>query len=120
MLYRKHPTCPKCGEEINGKYHDRGHNFIGDTWYGWDWDNHRCRLGIKYFIERMDTREWWPWTNDPMKAKMFDTKEDAQKYLMESTEISARIQCEVTEHEFVSDFTPREPTITDALLGYKK
>lgn len=119
-LYRRPPSCPECGETIKGRYRDMGAHFVGDTFAGWDWQNHRCRLGTKYFIERSDTNEWWPWTNDPMKALMFDTRAEAEKYLTESTKISARINCTVTEHEFVRVQPAREPNLKDALAGYRK
>lgn len=127
-VYRKAPTCPECGEQIRGKYLDQSdtpimHRIIGDTFRGWDWANHRCRLGTKYFIERMDTHQWFArksWTSDPMIAKMFDTKENAEEFLKNTTDISARIDAQVTEHEFVRVHPAREPNLKDALTGYRK
>jgi len=112
-VYRTAPKCPECGEKIKGKYWQPEVFFCGDTFTGWDWARHRCRLGIKYFIERTDTHEWYydnmhdnvfertiGWTSSPIMAMMFDTKEDAEKYLLESF-IPPRIIVEITEHEFV-------------------
>jgi hypothetical protein len=123
-LYRRPPTCPECGEEIRGKYTQHQTFFVGDTFQKWDWENHKCRLGTKYFIERMDTHNWWVtlslWTNDPMKATMFDTKEEAEEFLKTTNHISARIDAQVTEHEFVREQPAREPNLKDALAGFRK
>lgn len=98
------PTCAKCGKKISGWYANRP-GFVGDTFLGWDYEGHKCRLGIKYFIERMDIHQWWmgpgTWTNDPMSARMFDTRVLAEEYLKMSTLIPPRLECQVTEHEFV-------------------
>lgn len=127
-LYRKSPTCPECGETIRGRYLHQSnvpmmHRIIGDTFQGWDWKGHKCRLGTKYFIERMDTHLWWvagtKWTSDPMIAKMFDTKQTAEEFLKTTNDISARIDAQVTEHEFVRLQPAREPNLKDALMGYR-
>lgn len=114
-VHRTAPKCPKCGEDISGKHWQPETFFCGDTFTGWDWANHRCRLGIKYFIERTDTHQWWwedqtdnynerscGWTNNPQDAVMFDTNELAESYLKESSAIPSRVECIVTEHEFVT------------------
>jgi len=123
-LYRRPPTCPECGEEIRGKYNEHQTFFVGDTFRGWDWEGHKCRLGTKYFIERMDTNLWFVkgvvWTLDPMAAKMFDTKEAAEEFLKTTNDISARIDAQVTEHEFVRVKPAREPNLKDALAGFRK
>lgn len=103
-VHRTPPKCPKCGEHINGKYWQPETFFCGDTFQGWDWAGHVCRLGTKYFIERTDTNEWWiigGWTKDPMKAMMWTYKNEAETYLKMSTDIPPRLDCIVTEHEFV-------------------
>jgi len=122
-VYRKAPTCPECGETIKGKHYEPQTFFCGDTFRGWDWDNHVCRLGTKYFIERTDTIQWWikgGWTNDPMAAMMWSTKKEAENYLLESIEIPPRIPCYITEHEFVRVKPAREPNLKDALTGFRK
>lgn len=104
MVYREAPRCHKCGAGINGRYFIPPEIFVGDTFLGWDYEGHRCRVGTKWFIERLDTREWWVklrWTRDPMSAMMFDSSIEAEVFLAESVEIPARINCIVTEHEFV-------------------
>lgn len=105
--YRKNPICPKCGVAIEGKYWKpaSGIGFAGDTFEGWDWRGHVCRIGIKYFIERTDENKWWTgsdWTNDPIKAMLWNDESEAKKHLTESMLISPRIPCGITEHEFVS------------------
>lgn len=103
-IHRTNPKCPNCGGEIKGKYFKPKTPFAGDTFIEWDWEGHTCKVGIKYFIERTDNNRWWSsngWTNDTQKAMVFDSSEEAEEYLKESTEISARIACAVTEHEFV-------------------
>lgn len=104
-VYREPPKCPKCGESIKGKYWQPETFFCGDTFQGWDWSGHICRLGTKYFIERTDTNQWWVrggWTNDPMSAMMWNEKQQAEDYLKMSTDIPPRLECIVTEHEFVT------------------
>lgn len=106
---RKAPICPKCGQGIGGIYKDQSnvpmmHRIIGDTFIRWDFEGHVCRVGITYFIERKDNNQWYfkrGWTNDPMKAKAFKTKEIADNHLKMALDIPTRLQCEVTEHEFV-------------------
>ena len=113
-VYRKAPKCSKCGEEINGKYWQPEVFFCGDTFTGWDWAGHRCRLGTKYFIERTDDHRWYwdngektqnertiGFTNNPMTAKMFDSKEEADIFLKEKLPVF-RFDLEVTEHLFAS------------------
>jgi len=111
-VYRTAPKCPKCGEYISGKYWQPEVFFCGDTFTGWDWDGHVCRLGTKYFIERKDTNQWWvaftTWTNDPMQATMFNTRQEAEEFLKTTTDISARIEATVTEHEFVQSVDESE------------
>lgn len=101
---RKRPTCPKCGEPAKAVHADRGKYFVGDTFIRWD-RQHVCRLGVRYFIERMDNHQWYAgkskWTNDAHKCLIWEKKENAEIFLIESTMISARIECKVTEHEFV-------------------
>ena len=84
-------------------------------------------MNYKYFIERTDTEEWhyikeeWQegvmvhdgymglfpeWTNDPMTAKMWDKKEDAEGYLKHET-IPHKELCVVTEHEFIHTKIPQ-------------
>jgi len=112
-VYRKAPKCPKCGESYGAIHWEPEVFFCGDTFIRWDREGHVCRLGIRYFIERMDTRQWfWTngdkrinertsgWTDAPGKAKMFVTKDEAEEYLKNSW-IPPRIECQVTEHEFV-------------------
>lgn len=106
---RTAPKCPKCGESYGGIYRDQSnvpimHRLIGDTFIRWDISGHICRLGIRYFIERIDTQQWYMkrgWTNDPMKAKVFTVKDVAEEFLKMSTDIPSRLECQVTEHEFV-------------------
>lgn len=48
-VYRESPKCPQCGEPIYGKYRDESHlhftqRTIGDTFIGWDWEGHKCRV----------------------------------------------------------------------------
>lgn len=106
-VWRKAPKCTRCGEEIKGKYWEPEVFFCGDTFIGWDYAGHVCRLGKRYFIERMDTREWWTglkyleWTVDPTVAMVFVERKEAEKYLAENLRIAPRIECTVTEHEFV-------------------
>lgn len=107
-LYRETPNCPKCGGRIKGVYSNRGYNFVGDTFQRWDYNGHVCRLGTKYFIERTDTHLWWVkggWTNDPMSAMIFETREKGEIYLTNSFDIPPRLECTVTEHEFVGIIT---------------
>src|SRR5690242_2070943 len=102
---RTPPKCPKCGEYFDGKYWHPETFFCGDTFIGWDYEGHICRLGTKYFIERTDTHQWWTesnqWTTDPMGAMIFIQRDIAKKYLENSLIIPPRINCEITEHEFV-------------------
>lgn len=81
------------------------HRLIGDTFLGWDYSGHVCRLGVRYFIERMDTNQWYAgrgrWSDDPHKCKVWVKKQAAEEYLKMSTIIPARLECQVTEHEFV-------------------
>ena len=106
---RTAPKCPKCGQDIGAIYRDQSnvpimHRLIGDTFIRWDFEGHVCKVGIKYFIERMDTRQWYMkrgWTIDPLRAKLFNTKESAEEFLKMALDIPARLNCEVTEHEFV-------------------
>jgi hypothetical protein len=108
-IARRPPTCPKCGEPYRGIYKDQSnvpmmHRLIGDTFIRWDTSGHICRIGTLYFIERTDNQNWYTkrgWTVDPMKALAFKTKEGAENYLKMSTDIPARLNCTVTEHEFV-------------------
>ncbi len=105
-VYREAPKCPKCGGNIKGKYWQPKVVFAGDTFRGWDFEGHVCRVGTKYFIERTDTHQWWSdqsWTTDPMSAMIFSTKDKAENYLKDSLDIPPRIPCEVTEHEFVNE-----------------
>lgn len=105
-IARTAQKCPKCGESYKGIYADRGKNFVGDTFIRWDKENHICRLGILYFIERIDNNQWFGsrgfWTNDPMKAKAFKQKESAEDYLKMSLDIPPRLHCIVSEHEFIT------------------
>lgn len=117
-IARRPPTCPKCGETIKGIFKDQSnvpimHRLIGDTFIRWNWEGHMCRLGTLYFIERTDTQQWAAlkgvllfgtvgWTVDPMKAIAFKTKKGAETYLKMALNIPARLECVVTEHEFVS------------------
>ncbi len=76
-LYRENPTCSKCGVEIKGKYSQPAIPFAGDTFYGWDWEGHVCRLGTKYFIERTDESKWWTgsnWTSVPIEAMLWESE----------------------------------------------
>lgn len=108
-IARRAPKCKKCGESYRGIYRDQSnipimHRLIGDTFIRWDIEGHVCRLGIRYFIERMDLRTWYMkrgWTADPMKAKCFKTRVEAEEFLKMSLDIPSRLTCEVTEHEFV-------------------
>ena len=106
-VYRKAPQCPKCGIEIQGKYYRPEVFFAGDTFTGWDFEGHVCRLGTKYFIERIDTHLWWQgfgvWSNSPTAAMMWNTKEEAEEFLKMSLEIPSRLECIVTEHEFITN-----------------
>lgn len=104
-VYRKAPKCSKCGEPYKAIHWKPETFFCGDTFVRWDRENHICRLGILYFIERTDNQNWYTkrgWTVDPMKALAFKTKEGAENYLKMSIDIPARLDCVVTEHEFVS------------------
>lgn len=123
MKHRIAPTCPECGEQIKAKHYQTQTFVAGDTFSHWDWKSHKCRIGIKYFIERTDTNYWWyaltAFTNDPMAATMFDTREEAEKFLKESNVIPARLDCIVTEHEFVRVHPAREKNLKDALTGLR-
>jgi len=106
MKARKAPKCPKCGEAYKAVHWqpNTATLFVGDTFVRWDRETHICRLGTLFFIERTDNENWFSkhgWTPDPMKALAFKTKEGAETYLKMSLDIPARLDCIVTEHEFV-------------------
>lgn len=104
-IARKAPKCPKCGEPYKAIHWKPQTFFCGDTFVRWDRKNHMCRIGTLYFIERTDNQNWFTtkgWTIDPMKALAFKTKDGAETYLKMSLDIPARLECVVTEHEFVS------------------
>lgn len=102
---RKAPKCPKCGESYRGLYAKRSRTFVGDSFIRWDTHGHICKLGVLYFLENMETHEWYKgkgeWTTDPHKCKLWKTKESAERFLKYSVNISARLDVQVTEHEFV-------------------
>ncbi len=50
---------------------------------------------------------------------MFDTREEAEKFLKESNVIPSRLECIVTEHEFVRVHPAREKNLKDALTGLR-
>lgn len=100
------PTCSKCGEKIKPWFYDTETFVAGSpTFGGWDWKKHVCRIGIMYMIERKDNNHWFSendtWTTDPMEARVFPNKEFAEVFLRDTNKISFRIECIVTEHEFV-------------------
>jgi hypothetical protein len=105
-VYRKPPKCAECGMDIQGKYYRPEVFFAGDTFIAWDYSGHVCRLGTKYFVERTDSNLWWQgqgvWTNNPDAVMIWDTREEAEEYLKTTTEISARLECIITEHEFLN------------------
>lgn len=65
---------------------------------------HVCYLGIRYMIERKDTKQWLTymggWTNNPLNARIWEKQIRATYYLKTSTTIPSGLDCEVTEHEF--------------------
>lgn len=105
---RTAPKCPKCGQSYGGIYQDQSnvpimHRLIGDTFIRWDIEGHVCKLGVVYFLERTDTHQWYfkrGWTNDPLKCRIWKTKEEAENYLKMSLDIPARLEVIVTEHIF--------------------
>ncbi len=110
MVYRKNPKCIFCGGKIKGVYKPT-ENFYGDSFIKWDYENHVCRLGIVYFIERMDTHEWFTgetYTNNPNDAMVFKTKELAEKFLKkwekeENFDGLSKLELVITEHEFLNN-----------------
>lgn len=103
-VFRQSPKCPKCGCLIKSKHWQPETFFCGDTFIGWDWKGHICRLGEKFFIERSDNNQWWAdgkWTIDPMEAMIFIQREAAEEYLKNSLTIPPRIECVITEHIFI-------------------
>lgn len=109
-IARTAPKCPKCKQPYSGIYRDQSklpimHRMVGDTFIRWDIEGHVCKVGIVYFIERMDTHHWYRkrgWTSDPLKCKVFKTKKSAEEFLKMALYIPARLKCEVTEHIFDS------------------
>jgi hypothetical protein len=121
MVYREAPICEKCGMDIQGMYRQPHVVFAGDTFIGWDYAGHICRLGTKHFIERTDTNLWWQghgvWTSSPTAAMIWDTKVEAEEYLKMSLDIPPRLDCIVTEHEFIA--TDRLPRTALGASGVK-
>jgi hypothetical protein len=103
-VFRQQEICKNCGQPYKAIHRKTQQLFVGDTFIRWDRDNHVCRIGTLFFIERTDTQNWYNkkgWTIDPMKAVAFKTKQLADNYLKMSLDIPARLHCVVTEHYFV-------------------
>jgi hypothetical protein len=48
-VFRETYYCPICGERIKEKHADRGENFVGDTFIGYE--DHQCRKGRLRVLE---------------------------------------------------------------------
>ena len=51
---RKNPKCSDCGETIKALTVDKGKDFIGDTFFKWDFEGHRCNPLKKLFKKKKD------------------------------------------------------------------